>query len=344
MLLPTAALLLTASRLVAANPVYALVHRSVVLVERAGCANPCGWEGWLCCAESQQCQVVNNQATCASGAQVTQADNGYWQYWTSTYVETDLVTKTQVYSSYVGAASQPSPTSGCTYAKCGNSCCGQGQYCNDPSTGQCMNNDGGAITQSPFPPLRPTSSGLTVITATVSPTITVPFESTVPTGTNVSVSGSGGGGLSGGAIAGIVIGVLAGTILLLLICLFCCARAIFDSVLAIFGIGGKRHVREETNIESHHSHAGGAAGGRRWHGQGPTRPTKETKSKLGGVGGAAAILGGLALALGLKRKHDRKYDDKSDYTSEYTYSDYTTSESSASSSDRHTRDTRHTRR
>jgi hypothetical protein len=79
--------------------------------------------------------------------------------------------------------------------------------------------------------------------------------------------------------------------------------------------------------------------------------------------GMAAALGGLALALGLKRKHDRK-DDKSTTVSgsSYYYSDYTSSSKSpsppitqrelitdfhpgsASSSDRHTRRTRHSSR
>jgi hypothetical protein len=43
--------------------------------------------------------------------------------------------------------------------------------------------------------------------------------------------------------------------------------------------------------------------------------------------GLAAGLGGLALALGLKRRHDAKVDDKSTTVSgtSYMYSDYTSS-------------------
>jgi hypothetical protein len=75
-----------------------------------------------------------------------------------------------------------------------------------------------------------------------------------------------------------------------------------------------------------------------------------------------AALGGLALALGMKRKHDRKHDDKSTTISGSSayYSDYTSSSGftqqwarkfntnsytgSASSSDRRSRPTRHSSR
>jgi ubiquitin-activating enzyme E1 len=121
-------------------------------------------------------------------------------------------------------------------------------------------------------------------------------------------------------------------LLLFLLCLFCCFRALFDTIMACFGGGKRKHTHEETYIEEHHhSSAGGAAasgGGRRWYGQGPSRPARSKKSG-GGVGnalGIGALLGGAALALGLKRKHDRKNDEKSTtvsgssayYSDEYT--------------------------
>jgi ubiquitin-activating enzyme E1 len=136
----------------------------------------------------------------------------------------------------------------------------------------------------------------------------------------VPVASGGGSNLSGGAIAGIVIGVLAGIVLLFLICVFCCARALFDTILGCFGLGKKnrKHTHEETYIEAHHSSAGG---GRRWHGERPSRP-KPKKSGLGGALGMGALLGGAALALGLKRKHD-KHEQKSEYTGSSYYSDYT---------------------
>lgn len=200
--------------------------------------------------------------------------------------------------------------------------------------------------------------------------MTVPFQSPIPTGAaGIPIEQTGGGGgLSGGAIAGIVIGVLLGVLLLFLLCLFCCFRALFNTLMACFG-GGKRkggkHTHEETYIEEHH-HSSGGAGGRRWYGQGPARPARSKKSSGGGFGnalGIGALLGGAALALGLKRKHDRKHDEKSTVisgSSAYYSDDYTSSSEfhtdiqtlqptnilagSASSSDRHTRHTRHSSR
>lgn len=159
----------------------------------------------------------------------------------------------------------------------------------------------------------------------------MPFETPIPTGAAGSTlvpTEENNSGLSGGAIAGIVIGVILGVLLLLLLCLFCCARALFDTLLAIFGIGKKRkHSHEETYIEEHH-HGGGAAGGR-WYGAGrPARPSRAGSEKHSGAKkglGLAAGLGGLALALGLKRHQDHKVDDKSTTVSgtSYMYSDYT---------------------
>jgi hypothetical protein len=354
------------------------LHNAPQLEKRATCANgqpACGYYGQLCCATGQQCITdANNQAQCSGGT-------GGWQYFTTTYVETvGLVTYTSVYSSYVGGAGTVATTATCTGVRspCGGTCCEGGFYCNLQQ--QCVIYGGGSSggilptvpgTIEPSAPLRRTSSGVVVVTYTGTPTRTVPFQTPIPTGVNgspIPVQG-GGGGLSGGAIAGIVIGVILGLLLLLLLCLFCCARALFDTILAIFGFGKKnKHTHEETYIEEHHHSGGGAAaGGGRWYGQGrpsrPSRPGSEKKSGIGKGVGVAAALGGLALMLGLKRKHDKKHDDKSTTVSgsSYYYSDYTSSSKflkrrtqsehmtnnppgSASSSDRRTRNTRHSSR
>lgn len=317
------------------------LHNASQLIEKRACDNggtPCGWYGTLCCAAGSQCYTdANNQAQCggAGGAPATQAAGGQWQYSTSTWVETvGLTTYTSVYSTYIPATA--TLTCKDIQSPCGSKCCDSGYYC--LTSGQCALIGAG------------TSGGiLPSVTYTGTPTATVPFQTPIPTGAAgglVPVEESN-GGLSGGAIAGIVIGVILGILFLLLLCLFCCARALFDTILAIFGIGKKRkHTHEETYIEEHH-HSGGAAGGR-WYGQGrPSRPSRPSSEKKHGMGkglGMAAVLGGLALALGLKRKHDKK-DDKSTTVSgsSYYYSDYTSS-SSASSSDRHTRRTHHSSR
>ncbi|KAF2473693.1 uncharacterized protein BDR25DRAFT_124477 [Lindgomyces ingoldianus] len=326
-------------------------------LERRDCGSGirCGYYGQLCCTGGEVCFTdANNLAQCgAAAAAATAAAPGGWVTYTSTWVETGYVTRTSVWSTYVAATVQAAPTPTCTGAQspCGVKCCDSGYYC--LTSGQCAlyggGSSGGIIgTLTPSAPLRRTSSGLIIITATGTPTATVPFETPIPTGVNGTLvpANGGGGGLSGGAIAGIVIGVLLGILLLLLLCLFCCARALFDTVMAIFGLGKKRkHTHEETYIEEHH-HSSGAGSGRRWHGQGPSRPSRPPK-KTGGLGGAlgiGALLGGLAIALGLKRRHDRHHDDKSTTISGSSYyTDYTSS-SSASSSDRHTRHTRHSSR
>ncbi|KAH7088831.1 hypothetical protein FB567DRAFT_559445 [Paraphoma chrysanthemicola] len=333
-------------------------HNAPQLEKRITCAagqTQCGYYGLLCCGAGQQCITdANNQAQCAGG-------NGGWQYFTTTYVETvGLVTYTSVFSSYVGGAAATTATCTGVRSPCGTNCCDGGFYCNVNQ--QCVMYGGGSSggilptvpgTLAPSAPLRPTNSGLVIVTFTGSPTRTAPFQTPIPTGVNgapVPVE-SGGGGLSGGAIAGIVIGVILGILLLLLLCLFCCARALFDTILAIFGIGKKnKHTHEETYVEEHHHSSGGAAaGGGRWYGQGrpsrPSRPGSEKKSGIGKGVGVAAALGGLALMLGLKKKHDKRHDDKSTTVSgsSYYYSDYTSS-SSASSSDRRTRNTRHSSR
>jgi hypothetical protein len=313
---------------------FASLHNSSQLVKKQDCANPCGFDGWLCCPSGTSCYTdANNQAQCDASGANTEAAGGYWQYHTTTYVETvGLLTKTETLSTYIPATATKSCAAD-VQSPCGSTCCDSGFYC--LKAGQCAliaGGSSGGIT--PGAPLRPTSSGVVVVTYTGTPTRTVPFQTPIPTGA------AGGGlvpteesnsGLSGGAIAGIVIGVLLGIFLLFLLCLFCCARALFDTLLAIFGFGKKRkHTHEETYIEEHH-HSGGAAGGSRWYGGSrPARPSRAGSEKHSGAKkglGLAAGLGGLALALGLKRKHDAKVDDKSTTVSgtSYMYSDYTSS-------------------
>ncbi|KAF2263306.1 hypothetical protein CC78DRAFT_581587 [Lojkania enalia] len=345
----------------------ALRNATQLKARDCGGGTACGYYNQLCCYNGDSCYTdANNQAQCGP---VTAAATGGWVYYTSTWVETNFVTRTAVYSSFVGGPVPAAPTESCDGARspCGSGCCDSGYYCADFASGTCQllggGTSGGIGTLTPSAPLRPTSSTLIIITATGSPTVTQPFETPIPTGVSPTPlpADGGGGGLSGGAIAGIVIGVILGIILLLLLCLFCCARALFDTVMAIFGLGKKRrHTHEETTYIEEHHHSGG--GGRRWYGQGPARPSGPKKSgRLGNMLGIGAVLGGLALALGLKRRHDRKHDDKSTTISSDYYSGYYTSSStvppllenvlfannllgSASSDDRRTRHTRHSSR
>lgn len=331
-------------------------------LERRACANPCGWSGQLCCGAGQICFTdIAGQAQCGTsgsgGSQQQQNNNGaQWQLYTTTFVETDLVTRTSVYSSYLGGA-QPTvvvaPTAQqlpvvttvpCSSAlnehPCGGICCAAGQYCQ--FQGQCAAVAGGGAadssasyfnsiqnTGSAF--LRPTSNGVRTVTSTGTPTTTVAFTAPTSRGSTQNMAATAtNNGLSGGAIAGIVIGVLLGIALLLLLCGFYCFRTLFDGILAIFGLGPKRRRVETTEyIETHHSsHGGAAAGGRTWWGR-PARvdrpPAPRRSGGLGGFGAVAAGLGTLALILGLKRRKDRR--EKSSYGSGSYTDDYYTSES-----------------
>ncbi|KAH6613902.1 hypothetical protein C7974DRAFT_428369 [Boeremia exigua] len=326
------------------------LHNATQLEKRVDCPGgvSCGWDNWLCCPAGSSCVTdASDQAQCGG------APSGGYAFYTTTWVETvGAVTRTSVGSTLVGGGTTAAAC-GNSQSPCGSVCCDSGLYCKDPSVGTCAMIAGGSSggilpTGSASAPVRPTSSTLVIVTYTGAPTATVPFQTAVPTGASGSLTETGASnGLSGGAIAGIVIGVLLGILILFLICLFCCARALFDTLLGILGLGKKRkHTHEETTYIEDHHHAGGAAGGR-WYGQGPGRPSRPASEKKSGIGkgmGMAAALGGLALALGLKKKHDRR-DDKSTTISGSSayYSDYTSS-SSASSDDRHTRHTRHSSR
>ncbi|KAI4719836.1 hypothetical protein E4T48_03871 [Aureobasidium sp. EXF-10727] len=348
------------------------------LFGRGNCENPCGWSGQLCCTGGESCYTdSSNQAQCASTTAAAKTETtGYWKYWTSSWVETqtetDIITKYSTGSSWCGDASTTaavggggvatsvwvapstaaaSPTAAsitCNWdqgqSSCGTICCASDQYC--LTSGQCAAAAGASTSKVSSrsstgisPAILPTSSTLVIVTATSSPTTTVPFLAPVATGANITLTGaesSNSHGLSGGAIAGIVIGVIAGLILLSLLCLFCCARTIW---VALFG-GRKRRRTERTEvIESHHHRSYSGAGGaayagsrpddRRWYGsEAPRREKSRSKfTEMLGIGAGLAALAGI---LGLKRRNDRRRDEKSEYSSAYTdatYSDYYTSES-----------------
>ena len=271
----------------------------------------CGWQGRLCCTYGTYCITDSNgQAQCVAGnaaaaTPTAQAGNGngQWQLFTTTYVETDLVTRVTTYSSFVGFATPtaqtlvvttafvpaPTPTAPLTAIcnpnlneiSCGPICCASGQFCQ--SSGSCAAVGGGSSVNSPvgtyFVPassasasafIRPTSLTVQTVISTGSATTTIPFQT--PIGTDGSaVTGmtpvAQNNGLSGGAIAGIVIGVLLLLFILFIVCLCVCAKGLLDRLLAIFGLGKrarKRRVETTTYVEEHHhSSGGGAAAGGR---------------------------------------------------------------------------------
>lgn len=321
---------------------------------RKRCDNPCGYYGQLCCESGESCYTdANNQAQCGPAQQaVTAAAGGVWEYYTTTYVQTDLKTVTATFSSLVSQGTGLSCSYSLGETPCGNVCCKSGQYCQ--ASGMCLEVGGGSsgyysslftvttvVTNTASAPLRPTSN--TQVTVTTGVTTTAPFQS--PVGTNGAIitgpTEEDGGGLSGGAIAGIVIGVIAGIILLLLICACMCFKGLIDGILAIFGLGSrrKRRTEEEVYVERHSRHGsrhGSRNNKRTWFGTRPARSDGggEKRTGIGRAGWIAATLGGLALFLGLKRRNRR--DDKTSTVGSSYYSDYSTS-SSESSSDRRTR-------
>jgi hypothetical protein len=270
---------------------------------------------------------------------------------TTTYVETDLVTVVSTFSSFI-----PAPTTtqvlvatatvpNCQWSNletpCGNYCCQGGETC---VNGQCIASGGGSsafystlytitTTSEVAAPFGATSN--TVITVTATGLATTTESYIAPVGTNGSSligtqQESSSSGLSGGAIAGIVIGVIAGIILLLLICACCCFKGLIDGLLAIFGLGPRarrRRTVEETIIEERHSRRGSSGGGRRtWFGTRPVRVKRKSGSGIGAWARVGAALATLAVVLGLKRSRDRRDEEKSSYGSSYYYdSEYTSS-------------------
>ncbi|MCJ1237904.1 hypothetical protein MMC14_005891 [Varicellaria rhodocarpa] len=333
-------------------------HKNTLEIRQ--CANSCGWSGQLCCAADQSCYTdAQGEAQCGAGQATSAAGSGQWQWYTTTYVETDLVTVVTTFSLFVPAATpaqtrvvttavgtpQPSSTAVCNAnlneVACGAICCASGQFCQ--YLGQCANYGGSSANEpstvfvaptassasaSNF--LRPTSNTVETVTSTGIATTTIPFQT--PIGTDGSaitgVTPVHNNGLSGGAIAGIVIGVLAGLFFLLLLCACCCFKSAVDGLLGLLGLGGGNKKRTETTyLEERHSHHGGGAvtgGGRRWFGTRPARVERPPKksSGLGGMGAVAAFLGTLAVLLGLRRKA-RREEDKSEYGTGSSYSYYT---------------------
>ena len=179
-------------------------HNSSQSVGKRACAGvPCGYDGWLCCPSGSTCYTdANNQAQCGNGNANEQGAGGYWEYRTTTYVETvGLLTKTEVFSTYVPATA----TQTCKDSQnpCGSVCCDSGYYC--LTSGQCALIGGGSSGGiSPSAPLRPTGSGVVIVTYTGTPTATQPFQTPIPTGAagNDLVPTEGqNNGLSGGKLA-----------------------------------------------------------------------------------------------------------------------------------------------
>jgi hypothetical protein len=247
---------------------------------RSTCENPCGYYSQLCCPVGAACITdALGQAQCAAAApepatatmatlhkldQIAAAPGGAWQMFTSTWVATDLVTRTAVYSSWVQAAAVTQAAAVCDYAAqqqaCGAKCCGSGYYCFDSSAGVCSvaaNGvttvaGGGGVVVVGTVPVRVTTVSGTVVTQTVSPTAVTAFLTPVPTGyvNGTLVGAPQKHSLSPGAIAGIVIGVLLGVSLLGLICCCVIAKDCVEAVLAFFGIGGGRRARRRTSRET----------------------------------------------------------------------------------------------
>ena len=283
------------------------------------CATQCGFYGQVCCGPTEVCITdANNQAQCGpavaqvTAAATTVAGQGNWQYYTTTYVQTDLKTITTTFSNFFPISTQnliftSTVASQCRYSlgesPCGSICCSAGQYCMT-DINQCAAAGGGSsvyfssfytVTQTASAPVRPTSNTVLTVTSTGVATATVPFSTPVGTDGSTLIGAqptTQGQRLSAGAIAGIVIGVIAGIIILFLICVCCCAKGAIDGIMGIFG-GGKKRRTETTYIEERRSHHHGSRpAGRTWFGARPARVDRtEKKKKSGGLGGLATVYG-----------------------------------------------------
>jgi len=333
-----------------------------LLQERGG--GNCGADLQYTCTEGQTCATTVNAAGyniayCAAGAPTAAGGGGEYSYavYTTTWTETDLQTRTSTWtSSWQAPATTAAPAPASTTAMCslgqqacGSICCASDQTC--AGAGWCTAAASTLWSYTPAPtvtstysaPLRPTSGGVTT---------DVPETTTQPFIAPATASGSSlpltmhekSNGLSGGAIAGIVIGVIAGIILLILFCFCCILKAGFDGVLAIFGLGksSRRPTEKVEVIERYSRHGSGTASRRDTHNGwfGASRPSRvtETRKKSGGFGGLGAVgaaLLGLAVILGLKRRHDRKQQQQrpppSEISSSYYY--YTDSYTGTSESE-----------
>lgn len=299
-------------------------------LEERGCQYSCGWSGQLCCQYAGACYTdASGQAQCsatnvATTTAVQNVAQGQWTYWTTTFVRTDLVTVTTVYSSSNGQASTQvlvpqqttwvaanSPTAQAPQqtqvvcnsqsgeTSCGTICCSSSQYCQ--ANGQCGATFAGsspiysyATTPTVTAFIRPTSATVVTVTSVGSATTTVPFQTPVSTaavaGMSATVTNK---GLSGGAIAGIVIGVILGLFLLFLILSCLCCKGLIDGLLDLLGLRSRRRRRETIVEERYHHHGrtsggasggGGAAGGRTWFGAAAPPPRNDRPPKKSGGG------------------------------------------------------------
>jgi hypothetical protein len=328
------------------------------------CDIPCGWNSQYCCNSGQACVTVAGIASCtAQAAPAYETASGQWQWFTTTYVETDLVTVTTTYSAFIAATTvysppvqtqvvttvvPPAPTPSCATGEgqilCGTICCAAGQFC--ASANYCLAQGGtstpGNVATVYYTPItsalstasafiRPTSATTETLTETGTATTTVPFQTPVGTDgsslTGVTATQTN-NGLSGGAIAGIVIGVLLAIFLLFLLCACCLGKAVIDTCLSIFGLGrnNRRRVTDTTIIEEHHSRHSGRVNntGRTWFGRTDGGPARPQQNKSSGWGGALGVGAALAaLAVVLGIKRRRDEERKTEYTGSSYYSDYT---------------------
>ena len=326
----------------------------------------CGEQGLYTCTGAQACYTNAAQVAYCSvpGEAVVTGEGGYAVY-TITYTETDLVLRTSTYtSSWYAAATTTSnwvPVASAAICdtsqeqtSCGAICCAADQVCAYAGSCAPRPSSTGALTSWTYivstmatttstysAPLRPTGTTSTSVTTTGTfiPVATA-SGSTLPI-----VSSSTSHSLSGGAIAGIVIGTIAGIILLLLICFCCIVKAGFDGLLALFGLGNRKNRRSRERVEvveERYSRHGSGTASRRdthtgWFGAGgrPARVDSTRKKKSSGFGGLGAVgagLLGLAVILGLKRRHDRKeMVERSDISSSYYTDSYTGTSASKSS-------------
>ncbi|KAL1838305.1 hypothetical protein VTJ49DRAFT_2817 [Mycothermus thermophilus] len=320
------------------------------LLPRQGqCHQHCGHNNMYCCDEGTQCYTSNGIAGCSAYA------GGGWAWYTTTWTVTQTFTRT--YNSWIPAATGPSdggdcvPPPGSGQIACGKICCASWQYC--AYEGQCMANNPGAV------PTTYTSDGVTITTQFSPPwrvtSSTVDGDGPTPTGDDpaatdtagVVVPGDdttteeGGGGLSGGAIAGIVIGTIAGVALLLLICACCVIRGLWHGVMAVLGFGKKKDSDRSSIHSNRDNHSS-------WYGGRPSSAgARKEKKKGAGLLGLGALLGTLALLLGLRRDKKKRQGGstiktRSDVSSSYFSDSYTGT--SSRSSDRRTRHSRRSSR
>lgn len=321
----------------------------------------CGGQGQYTCTGAEACYTNAAQIAYCSVPNAVVTESGGYAVYTTTYTETDLVLRTSTYTSSWSAAATTTTQNWVPVASavicdtsleqtsCGAICCASDQVC--AYSGSCAPKPASGLTSWTYivstmatttstysAPLRPTSGGVSTSTST-SVTTTAPFISpaTASGSTLPIVSSSTSHGLSGGAIAGIVIGTIAGVVILLLLCFCCIVKAGFDGLLALFGLGNRRNRRSSERvevIEERYSRHGSGTASRRdthtgWFGAGgrPARVTETRKKKSSGLGGFGAVgagLLGLAVILGLKRRHDRKeMRERSDISSSYYTDSYT---------------------